>query len=123
MYPSGRWRGYWEQHGYGRQPMHDLVLRFAGGVIDGEGVDVVGRFTFEGVYDPDGSVTLVKHYLGQHDVLYRGTYDGEGTIWGDWSIGEHYTGPFALSADFSVPPDAPIATISAERPRYEDDED
>ena len=25
MYPSGPWRGYWEQREWGRQPMRDLV--------------------------------------------------------------------------------------------------
>ena len=30
---------------------------------------------------------MVKLFLGRHRVLYRGRYDGEGTIHGTWSIG------------------------------------
>jgi hypothetical protein len=97
MYPSGAWRGFWQQKGWGQQLMHDLQLRFEGGVIEGEGRDIIGPFTFRGKYDNRGSVTLVKQYLGRHSVLYRGSYDGEGTIFGTWSIGEIWSGPFALS--------------------------
>ena len=97
MYPSGVWRGYWEQPHFGRQPMNDFTLRFADGVVEGEGRDVIGRFTFHGTCDDQGNVVLVKQYLGRHRVLYRGRYDGEGTIHGTWSIGELWSGPFALS--------------------------
>ena len=86
MYPSGAWRGYWEQLFFGRQPMHDLTLYFAAGRIDGAGRDMIGRFTFSGSYDNEGHVTLTKQYVGRHSVLYHGTYDGEGTIFGRWSI-------------------------------------
>jgi hypothetical protein len=115
MYPSGAWRGYWEQTFFGRQLMHDLTLRFVAGHIDGEGRDCIGPFTFGGEYDDQGGVTLVKHYLGHHTVAYTGRYDGEGTIHGIWSIGELWSGPFALSpANFKVAADAPILTIAAE---------
>jgi hypothetical protein len=114
MYPSGRWRGYWEQDFYGRQPMHNLVLRFADGRVEGEGVDVIGRFTFQGEYDDVGSITLLKQYVGKHQVWYQGRYDGEGTIFGEWSISEWWRGPFALRHEsFAAPADAPILTISA----------
>jgi hypothetical protein len=97
MYPSGAWRGYWDQAGFGRQPMHDLSLRFADGVVVGEGRDRVGPFTFFGNYDDQGGVTMVKQYLGRHQVHYYGTYDGEGTIYGTWTIGALWAGRFALS--------------------------
>jgi hypothetical protein len=114
MYPSGRWRGYWQQAGWGRQAMRDLVMRFAAGRVEGSGTDVIGRFTFRGEYDAAGTVTLLKQYLGRHQVLYRGRYDGEGTIFGEWSIGELWRGPFALSPeDFTVSADAPILTVGA----------
>jgi hypothetical protein len=114
MVPAGRWRGYWEQAWWGRQPMRDLVLRFSAGKIEGQGVDVIGRFTFRGEYDQAGSVTLVKQYLGKHQVLYRGRYDGEGTIFGEWSICPWWRGPFALTLDGSdVAADAPILAIAA----------
>jgi hypothetical protein len=97
MYPSGPWRGFWEQTVFGKQPMRQLTLRFQGGRIDGDGVDVIGRFTFTGSYDDAGSVAMVKQYAGLHQVLYRGAYDGEGSILGRWSIGEYWSGPFALA--------------------------
>jgi hypothetical protein len=79
--------------------MTDLVLRFAGGTVQGEGRDVIGAFTFAGNYDEAGRVVMVKQYIGAHRVLYTGTYDGEGTIHGRWSIGAIWTGPFALMMD------------------------
>jgi len=113
MYPSGVWRGYWEQPLFGRQPMTDFNLRFADGRVEGEGRDVVGRFTVHGTSDDQGAVVLVKQYLGKHRVLYRGRYDGEGVIHGLWSIGEHWSGPFALTpARGPAGPASGIQTIS-----------
>lgn len=109
MYPSGTWRGYWEQEIFGRQPMGPLVLRFTDGRIEGEGRDVIGPFTFAGDYDERGRIRMVKQYLGRHRVLYQGTYDGEGTIFGSWSIPPLSSGPFALSPLVTRPMrDAPI---------------
>jgi hypothetical protein len=75
--------------------MH-LVLRMGEGRIEGEGDDCIGPFTFGGHYDEQGHVVMVKQYIGRHQVLYEGSYDGEGTIFGHWSIGPLWTGPFAL---------------------------
>ncbi len=112
MYPSGRWRAYWEQAGWGRQLMHDLVLRFAEGTVEGHGRDCIGPFTFQGHYDDRGSIRMVKQYIGRHRVLYEGTYDGEGTIFGRWSIGELWSGPFAMSPCApQLDPDAPIQSL------------
>ena len=112
MYPSGTWRGYWEQEVYGRQPMGPLRLRFADGRIEGEGRDIIGPFTFEGEYDDRGRIHMVKQYLGLHRVLYEGSYDGEGTIFGQWSIPPFWSGSFALSpVAGKPPPDAPIESL------------
>jgi hypothetical protein len=112
MFPSGAWRGYWEQQGFGRQPMHELVLRFEDGRVEGKGVDCVGRFTFSGRYDESGRVVLTKQYLRRHSVRYEGTYDGEGTIYGRWTIDPYWSGPFALSpVRRRPPPDAPIESL------------
>src|SRR5262245_47003909 len=120
MYPSGRWRGHWEQAVWGRQAMRQLVLHFSDGGVAGSGVDVVGRFTFSGEYDDRGNVVLVKQYAA-HEVLYRGRYDGEGTIHGEWTIGEHWRGPFALSPEgHRADPDAPILSVTATPPRPRD---
>jgi hypothetical protein len=96
MYPSGLWRGYWEQPGFGRQFMEDFRLRFQDGVVSGSGRDMVGPFVIRGEYT-SGDVAFVKQYLGRHQVVYSGQYDGEGTIYGRWTIVGTGTGPFALS--------------------------
>ena len=112
MYPSGKWRAYWEQPIWGRQLMHDLVLRFRDGMVHGEGRDCIGRFTFQGRYERQGTIRMVKQYIGRHRVLYEGTYDGEGTIFGRWSIGSLWSGPFAMTREHAPPdPDAPIQSL------------
>lgn len=115
MYPSGRWRGYWEQTVWGRQPMENLNLRFQDGTIEGEGTDVIGSFVFHGGYDEQGSVWLTKAYPS-HIVMYQGTWDGEGTIYGMWSIGEFHRGPFALSPEGHHVAEAPIRQLVAHPP-------
>ncbi len=77
--------GWWEQPGLGRQPMNALQLRFNNGRIFGSGVDVVGDFLVEGTVDA-GTVAFTKQYVDAHDVQYTGTFDGEGTLQGVWSI-------------------------------------
>lgn len=77
--------------------MRDVVLCFDNGAIRGEGIDCVGRFTFDGTHDANGSVVMVKQYLGKHQVLYRGQFDGEGTIFGRWSIWPFDSGEFVLT--------------------------
>ena len=97
MYPSGRWDGFWFQSRWGRQSMTAFTLRFVEGKVSGEGRDVVGRFTFSGIYnETTGAVRLVKQYVGRHMVLYTGQPDGEGSIQGTWTIGPHDSGSFLL---------------------------
>ena len=97
MYPSGQWEGFWQQVGWGRQPMTQFMLNFAGGKITGKGRDVVGRFTYAGEYDEQtGRVVMIKQYLGRHQVVYVGQPDGEGCIQGTWTIEGYDTGPFLL---------------------------
>lgn len=116
MFSSGSWRGYWEQPVYGRQEMRELVLRFADGEVTGEGRDCIGPFTLRGTYDPSGSVTLIKQYLERHQVLYQGLHDGEGTIFGRWSIGPYWSGTFALAPLVKLPPtDAPVQDLTPPR--------
>jgi hypothetical protein len=90
------WTGYWEQRGMGRQPMDDLMLQLGDGLIRGGGRDIIGRFTFYGRMEQNGRVLLTKQYIGQHAVAYQGEYDGEGTIFGQWSIGSFDSGDFLL---------------------------
>ena len=79
--------GWWDEIGYGRQPMHQLRLRIANGQITGSGTDIVGPFTFTGTISERGGVAMIKQYIGRHEVEYIGAYDGEGTMFGEWRIG------------------------------------
>lgn len=79
--------GWWDQTGFGRQPMENLRLRFEAGQIRGAGSDIVGPFSFVGTISDKGQVAMVKRYFGRHTVDYLGTYDGEGPMWGEWRIG------------------------------------
>ena len=76
--------------------MHNLVLDMAAdGTVTGSGDDCIGPFTFEGQFRADGSVSLIKQYIGRHSVSYEGHNSGEG-IFGTWSISGLWTGKFAL---------------------------
>jgi hypothetical protein len=79
--------GWWEQGFFGRQPMQNLSLAFDGLRIRGSGVDIVGPFTLEGLFDERGGVAMIKQYLGRHALDYLGVYDGEGTMSGEWRLG------------------------------------
>ncbi len=78
--------GWWEQAGFGRQPMNNLVVEFSAGHLSGSGMDIVGEFTLQGHMQSDGQIRLVKQYVGRHQVIYLGQYDGEGTFFGTWVI-------------------------------------
>jgi hypothetical protein len=92
--------------------MGPLNLRFENGQIEGEGRDVIGLFTLEGAYDDRGAIRMVKQYVGRHQVRYQGVYDGEGMIFGEWSIPPLWSGSFALSPVAGTPPtDAPIEDL------------
>ncbi|MCA9047920.1 MAG: hypothetical protein KDA89_04290 [Planctomycetaceae bacterium] len=79
--------GWWEQTGLGRQPMQPLQLRLHQNQLTGAGQDIVGEFRLSGELKADGTLRLVKQYLGRHQVLYAGIYDGEGTLSGVWDVG------------------------------------
>jgi hypothetical protein len=87
--------GWWEEAGYGRQPMEDLRISFELGRIQGSGSDIVGPFTLLGTIGAGGAVFIHKQYIGQHHVEYTGTFDGEGAMWGTWRI-ECFRGPWMI---------------------------
>lgn len=87
--------GWWEQAGYGRQPMKPLWLRFEAGRIVGSGVDMIGPFSLTGTLGDGGQVAILKQYHGRHSVDYLGAYDGEGLLFGEWRIGP-WTGTWAI---------------------------
>ncbi|MEO8269383.1 MAG: hypothetical protein ABI557_06670 [Aureliella sp.] len=78
--------GWWQQEGYGRQPMHQLQIFFQQSLVTGSGVDMIAPFTLSGNLRLDATVEFVKQYTGRHTVLYVGQYDGEGTFYGTWDI-------------------------------------
>lgn len=86
-FPSGHWRGAWDQHGY-RGEM-ELWLEFADGRLTGVGSDIIGDFNVTGGYSVDrGTVTFLKEYLDAHAIEYLGNADGEGPgLWGIWKLG------------------------------------
>jgi hypothetical protein len=112
MFPSGLWRGFWEQKGYGRQFMSDFSLHFTDGKITGRGYDMVGIFVIHGQYQ-GASIEFTKRYLGSHDVLYSGTYDGEGSIHGTWMIPHFDKGSFSLTpSPRKADPNDPVQEIN-----------
>ena len=77
-------------------------------MVAGGTIPAAGRFILMGT----ATSPLVKQYLGKHQVLYVGRPDGEGSILGTWSIGEHCTGPFLLRPVVAKPRgDEPIQEI------------
>lgn len=76
--------GWWEQEGYGRQPMTELVIDFVDGRLSGSGTDIVGDFDLIGSIEGD-QIAIQKHYIGAHTIDYFGTTDGEGVFFGQWS--------------------------------------
>jgi hypothetical protein len=78
--------GWWEQREFGRQLMLKLRISFHQGQIQGSGVDLIGPFTLSGRMGLGGGVVINKQYIGRHRVEYVGTYDGEGTLAGQWQL-------------------------------------
>jgi hypothetical protein len=99
-FPSGRWHGWWQQ--LSTRGRMELDLSFARGRIFGDGRDWVGDFVLSGSYNPEfGGCSLLKTYLGQHDVDYDGVAAANG-IRGTWRLIDRETrrvvdcGPFHI---------------------------
>ncbi len=81
-FPSGPWTGYWLEGGC--RFRQDLALSFNAGVVEGQGIDTVGRFRVAGTYDVESrEVAWEKTYFGAYTVTYRGFRETSG-IWGVW---------------------------------------
>jgi hypothetical protein len=96
-----RCSGWWEEEGYGRQPMSDLTLSFSEGKLSGSGFDIVGKFVFQGRLTDD-RIYLFKQYLGQHAIEYFGTSIGEGIYTGDWTCYGEVGGKWLIRIERSV---------------------
>jgi hypothetical protein len=112
MFPSGEWRGFWEAPGWGRRWVDQLTLRFSNGRVTGEGLDCIGRFTFDGTYTDTGEVHMIKQYLGAHALRYEGRVDGEGAVVGRWSASATWFGPFALMPVIDDVSQLPIVAVA-----------
>jgi len=99
-------QGWWEQSGLGRQPMNELQLSFWDGEILGQGHGIVGQFILNSFVQAD-NVTLVKKYIGAHQIDYPGTFDGEGTFQGFWKT-HRLGGRWLISIESSNAPDTII---------------
>ena len=87
--------GWWEQAGYGRQPMTSLIIEFEKGQLAGSGEDIVGRFVLNGQIQGT-NIGFRKQYVGKHAIDYHGTSDGEGGYFGDWSFDGHVGGKWSI---------------------------
>ena len=95
LMPKFQVDGWWEQSGYGRQPMTNLIIEFTNGQLDGSGDDIVGPFVLSGHIQGD-QIVIHKQYLGQHTIDYHGTSDGEGVYFGDWTSCGHVGGKWSI---------------------------
>src|SRR5947209_2836878 len=65
-FPSGEWVGFWMQRRiYGAKKKRvEFLLRFAGGVVTGEGRDCIDECVIHGRYDvASGEVTFHKRHV------------------------------------------------------------
>jgi hypothetical protein len=90
--------GWWEQEGLGRQPMENLELQFAHGQLRGHGADMVGEFFFTGTLSAE-RISLLKQYVGKHQIEYSGTSDGEGVYFGQWSSSGWIGGAWSIRVE------------------------
>lgn len=119
--------GWWEQQWLGRQTMDELRVSVSPPLLAGSGTDVVGAFVLQGDIAADGIVEIRKTYLGKHQVVYVGHYDGEGRLWGTWACcgdrgrwmialrGGGAAGDDALAAELPADPLADVPQIAPQR--------
>jgi hypothetical protein len=79
------------KQGDNRVSMKLKGLIFIKHLVRGWGTDVVGKFIFTGTYSSaTGEVDLLKKYIGQHTVAYKGKLNETlDKITGIWSILEN----------------------------------
>ena len=120
-FPSGPWTGFWIQPTIPGRHMMELRLHFHDGQIIGTGRDRVGEFTFNGNYNlADGTCRWNKHYIGRHNVDYKGYNEGKG-IWGVWQMAPELAptanrGGFHIWPEGMADPTMPTLSEAAEGP-------
>ena len=96
-FPSGPWVGFFDD-----DPVHDvriwmsMDLQFADQLIQGTGVDRIGKFTMRGTYNLDehGYVNIWKRY-DTHEAVYQGLAEDHG-IWGAWELSTGHKGGYYI---------------------------
>jgi hypothetical protein len=96
--------GWWEQEGFGRQPMNGLIIDFVNGQLFGTGEDIVGQFEMSGTLNGE-AIFIRKQYIRKHAIDYHGIGDGEGSYFGDWSVYGHVGGRWSLRIKASLSDD------------------
>jgi hypothetical protein len=120
-FPSGPWTGFWLQSLLPGRHMMELRLTFRNGELTGTGRDRVGEFTFQGRYIvQDGTCRWNKHYIGKHDVDYKGYNEGKG-IWGVWEMVQELApaanrGGFHIWPEGMADPSQPALSEEADMP-------
>jgi len=95
-FPSGPWTGFFLQPTRPGRHWMELTLIFRGGIVQGEGRDVVGKFNIKGRYEvSDGKCRWTKVYVGKHSLFYNGYNEGRG-IWGLWEQTPEWKGGFHI---------------------------
>lgn len=97
LFPSGEWEGFYtyEQGPGAQRHKMEFTLNFQNNVVDGNGSDDVGPFSWVGLYDTVALVCKMTKYYAYHTVSYAGNVDENG-IWGTWNIRDFTSGWFHI---------------------------
>lgn len=97
---SGPWSGFWIQ-GWTRGNMK-LSMSFVGTDIVGDGSDLVGKFTINGIFSPQTNNVLFTKSYQWHSVDYSGIWDGQ-MIYGKWTL---HDADYGEQGEFEIWPDS-----------------
>jgi hypothetical protein len=114
--PSGAWSGYYSYRFAAGKHRMKLDLLFSGnGGIQGDGLDDIGSFLIQGVFNPTTLETSwTKAYIGRHTVDYRGLYNNK-SISGVWTLGPG-EGDFRIWPGASAEGEEETAQVEIEEP-------
>ena len=92
----------------------DLLFSHDGKII-GDGIDDVGQFIIDGVFDSASlEARWTKQYVGRHSVEYSGRYD-QRSIVGSWNL-RGFTGGFRIWPGESAEGMEEDAAVELEQP-------
>ena len=82
--PSCEWKGFYVYSANGTKHKMNCFIAFENGSVKGQGNDDIDNYSWNGRYDEDLNVNMIKSYP-THSVLYIGHADENG-IWGKWKM-------------------------------------